>query len=397
MSSKGFPRHNSSIDHKNCCQTWLDYKANKEKNISVLSLISADHDRLVNENKRYMKSIILSVRMLAIQGSAFRGHRENEQSLNRGNFIEIMNLIASFDDTVHKKINGPKNARYLHHSIQTEIIHIMANIILSKISYEINCVSCLSIMADETKDITKTEQLSIVIRYYYQDEIKERFLGFTPLKKLDANSLFVHIKNLLCDCKIDMNKCVAQTYDGANVMRGHISGVQALFRKEVPYAYYIHCNNHRLNLVLVDVAKNVEEADKFFLLLQDIYVFMSGSTIHSRFIELQKKVGKYKPIELKRLCMTRWSSQIHSCRALKSVLDIVLLLLNNIVLEKTDRSSEAVGLLNMIDFQFIYLLYLFNDLLSEIHIVSKYLQDVNADISKAIILIQATNESLNNR
>lgn len=149
-------------------------------------------------------------------------------------------------------------------------------------------------------------------------------------------------------------------------------------------------------MVLVDVAKNVEEADKFFLLIQDIYVFMSGSTIHSRFIELQKKVGKRKPIELKRLCMTRWSFQIHSCRALKSVLDIVLLLLNNIVLEKTNRSLEAVGLLNMIDFQFIYLLYLFNDLLSEIHIVSKYLQDVNADISKAIILIQATNESLNN-
>jgi len=49
----------------------------------------------------------------------------------------------------------------------------MANIILSKISYEINCVSCFSIMADETKDITKTEQLSTVIRYYYQDEIKE--------------------------------------------------------------------------------------------------------------------------------------------------------------------------------------------------------------------------------
>jgi len=55
-------------------------------------------------------------------------------------------------------------------------------------------------MADDTKDITKTEQLSIVIRYYYQNEIKERFLGFTSLKKLDANSLFVHIKNLLRDC-----------------------------------------------------------------------------------------------------------------------------------------------------------------------------------------------------
>jgi len=74
-------------------------------------------------------------------------------------------------------------------------------------------------------------------------------------------------------------------------------GQNALFRKEVPYAHYIHCNNHRLNLVLVNVAKNVEEADKFFSLLQDIYVFMSGSTIHNQFIELQKKVGKCKPIE----------------------------------------------------------------------------------------------------
>lgn len=51
-------------------------------------------------------------------------------------------------------------------------------------------------MSDKTKDITKTEQLSIVNRYYFQDEIKERFLGFTPLKSLDAHSLFLHTKNL---------------------------------------------------------------------------------------------------------------------------------------------------------------------------------------------------------
>ncbi|XP_008178673.1 uncharacterized protein LOC103307940 [Acyrthosiphon pisum] len=27
MSSKGFSRHDSSVDHKNCCQTWIDYKS----------------------------------------------------------------------------------------------------------------------------------------------------------------------------------------------------------------------------------------------------------------------------------------------------------------------------------------------------------------------------------
>lgn len=95
--------------------------------------------------------------------------------------------------------------------------------------------------------------------------------------------------------------------------------------------------------------------------------------------------------------MTRWASQIYSCKALKSTLDIVLLLLNNLVLEKSNRSSEAIGLLNMINFQFVYLLYLFVDLLSEVHITSKYLQDSNADISKAIILIQTTKDLFNKR
>jgi hypothetical protein len=82
-----------------------------------------------------------------------------------------------------------------------------------------------AIMIDETKDITKSEQLSVVVKYYYNNEIKERFLGFTPLKNLDANTLFNHIQIKLNKCKIDINKCVVQTYDGANVMRGSINGV----------------------------------------------------------------------------------------------------------------------------------------------------------------------------
>lgn len=57
--------------------------------------------------------------------------------------------------------------------------------------------------------------------------------------------------------------------------------------------------------------------------------------------------------------MSRWSIEI---QVLKSVSDTVLLLTNNIVLEKTERSTEASGLLRMIVFQFMYLLYLFNDL-----------------------------------
>ncbi|XP_060879641.1 zinc finger MYM-type protein 1-like [Metopolophium dirhodum] len=287
MSSRGFLRHDNSDEHKNCTISWVEFKKNKLNKTSVLSKLNNHHASIVIENKKYMEAIIISLRMLAIQGIAFRGHLENESSINQGNFLELMKVISLFDNVVKKKINGPKNARYLHHSIQKELIHIMASMIINKISSELDKSMYFAIMIDETKDITKTEQLSVVVRYYYNNEIKERFLGFTPLKKLD-------------------------TYDGANVMRGSINGVQALFKNKVPHAVYIHCHNHRLNLVLVDVAKNVDE-----------------------FIELQKQILKIpKPIELKRLCLTRWSSQIHTCRAVKATLEVILLLLYKISNEK---------------------------------------------------------------
>lgn len=382
MSSKGFIRHHNTDEHKKCLIAWLDYKNNKKKNTSVLSQISDQHTKIVSENRRYMKAIIVSLRMLAIQGQAFRGHNENEGSVNRGNFIEMMNCIGLFDEVVKNKINGPKNARYLHHSIQAEIIQIMTNMILNKIASEVKESVYFSVMADETKDISKTEQFSVVVRYYFQGELKERFLGFTPLTDLDSTSLFLHIKSILFKSKIDILNCIAQTYDGASVMRGHINGVQALFRKEVPQALYTHCANHRLNLVLVDVTKNIEQVEVFFNFLQELYVFMSSSVIHNKFKDLQKKILKTnKPIELKRLCLTRWSSQIYCCRAIKSTLNIILLLLNNV---------NAKGLLKKIDFQFIYLLLLFNDFLSQINIVSKYFQDVSADMIKGMSLIEST-------
>jgi len=155
---------------------------------------------------------------------------------------------------------------------------------------------------------------------------------------------------------------------------------------------YTHCANHRLNLVIVDVAKSIEEADLFFNLLQELYGFFSSSVVHSKFIELQKEVlNTKKPVELKRLCLTRWSSQVYCCKAIRSTLTIVLLLLNKLSFSTNiERSLEAEGLLRKIDFKLIYLLLVFYDILSQIQILSKYLQDVKADMANRIILAEST-------
>ena len=52
-------------------------------------------------------------------------------------------------------------------------------------------------------------------------------------------------------------------------------------------ATYIHCEAHCLNLVLVDYAKNVPEADEFFQVLQAFYVFYVLLKAHEVYISMQ--------------------------------------------------------------------------------------------------------------
>lgn len=51
---------------------------------------------------------------------------------------------------------------------------------------------------------------------------------------------------------------VAQSYDGANVMSGSVSGVQQKIREHYPEALYIHCLAHKLNLVVCNTCSSIK-------------------------------------------------------------------------------------------------------------------------------------------
>ena len=50
-------------------------------------------------------------------------------------------------------------------------------------------------------------------------------------------------------------------------MQGMWNGLQALILNNCPYAYYIHCFAHRLQLALVKASKQVNAISNFFLAL----------------------------------------------------------------------------------------------------------------------------------
>lgn len=140
-----------------------------------------------------------------------------------------------------------------------------------EIIQEVKESEVFSVIADETKDLKKKEQLSLVLRYYYNGAVHESFLDFQQATRLDAEGLKDKIIHCLERYGLEYrSNLVGQGYDGASVMSGKHSGVAARIETDAKHAVYVHCNAHCLNLVLIDTVKAVPEADCFFALLQKL-------------------------------------------------------------------------------------------------------------------------------
>ena len=60
-----------------------------------------------------------------MQGIASKGRDESSTSVNRGNFLEILDVVTSYDKKVVEVIaKAPKNAIYTSPQIQKEILHV---------------------------------------------------------------------------------------------------------------------------------------------------------------------------------------------------------------------------------------------------------------------------------
>ena len=74
----------------------------------------------------------------------------------------------------------------------------------------------------------------------------ERFLKyFDRSSNRSASTISCFAKEILSKYgKSLKQKLSMQTYYGASVMSGHISGVQRLLRENYPCAYFFHCAAH---------------------------------------------------------------------------------------------------------------------------------------------------------
>ena len=242
---------------------------------------------------KVLQRLISNILTMTTLTLAFRGHREqvHDNICEGGNFLALVSLMAEYDEFLAEVISLPGRAtKYLSAKIQNELIHLLANTVSSTLVENINSAPFWSIILDSTSDITRVDQLSVVIRWakVTEDEctIVESFMGFLKISNPNADGIARTAKAFLENLGIDFSKLRGQGYDGASVMSGIHGGVQKLIKGMVKSSVpFVHCGCHNPNLIVNHAATSLATSEKFFATLRDIICFLALPRIDSEISE----------------------------------------------------------------------------------------------------------------
>ncbi|XP_059452346.1 uncharacterized protein LOC132182952 [Corylus avellana] len=252
----------------------------------------------IANNRLQLKASIDVVRVLAFQGVTFRDRDESVSSTNRENFVEILGLTISYNEQLAEVIaKAPKNATYTSPTVQKQILDVFSTKVKEVIRNEIGDAK-FCIIVDEARDKSMKEQMAIVLRFVDKNGfVRERFFGL------------VH------------------GYGGASNMRGGRNGLQALVSNDCPYAYYIHCFAHCLQLALMAASKEVIFVHQFLTKLnvvvnlvcascnwhEELRVAQAAKNAYMIAIdEIESGMGLNQISTLQRPGDMRWSSHLRS-------------------------------------------------------------------------------------
>lgn len=362
---------------------------------------------VIDQEKKKWRDILSRlldvILFLARQNLPLRGHREGVSSDNRGNFLELVNLLSKYDPVLKEHMLRIEHAiactkrkrvdSYLSKDIQNEFISLLGKEVKNNIVDDIKKAKYFGILFDSTPDISHVDQMSYVIRYVHiegdQVEVKESFLGFFPKAGKTAVELTENILTQLESDNLDIHLCRAQGYDNAATMAGVHGGVQAKIKEHNPKALFMPCANHSLNLCGVHSFGSVSSIVNFFGTVERVYTFFSSST--HRWEILMKSVG----VSVKRLVETRWSAHHDAVKLLKNNFEKFISTLEDMSdpsssRENADTREAASTLLPALcDFSSLCYLSFWCEVLEEVNQTQKYIQTSGLSLEKCVIKIKA--------
>ncbi|PUZ62401.1 hypothetical protein GQ55_4G354500 [Panicum hallii var. hallii] len=270
-----------------------------------------------------------------------------------------------------------------------------------------------SVLIDESRDVSIKEQMAIILRFVNDEgKVVERFLGLKHIEKYTSAALKEALVDKLSSHKLSISMLRGQGYVGASNMRGEFNGARILIQDINPYAFYVHCFAHQLQLVVVAVSTPTPTIADLFN-----YVPLRVNTVGASCMRKDALLAKHHDVLLEKsengeITTGRGMDQESSLARpgdtrlgshLKTLLRILVMweaILEVLEIVKKDSikstcNGEAFGLIGKMEsFDFVFIMHLMIELLSITDSLSNALQRKDQDIVEAMNLIMDVRDCL---
>ena len=180
---RALPEHVGGLNsgHNNCVRHYDDFKNQRQSVSTKFACGTVESHRLY---KIRLTSSLECVRYLIAQGLSFHGHDESTTSLNKGNFLEMIDWLKDSNEEVRDAFDcGGQNCKMTSGEIQKDLARCCVEEVTEVIMGELGDKK-FSVLIDESRDISVKEQMAVMLRLvtiFY-------FFGFF----IYYNSLFIH-------------------------------------------------------------------------------------------------------------------------------------------------------------------------------------------------------------
>ena len=228
-------------------------------------------------------------------------------------FGSLMKLLRQASCPNVDKLDCGENAKCLSNQAAEEFQDACAVAIAKEIERQIQQSRFVSVLVDESTDISVTRKLVVYVRFMTEDFVPTtRFVKNPDLSDGKATAILDCLKTVLKENHVPLpvlSKVFGLGSDGASVMTGHKGGVSALMKKENPMLVNVHCLAHRLALSTSQGASDIiAKLKNYQQTINDIYCYFSKFAKRSQGLKKVQEVLESDVLKIKEVHSVRWFS-----------------------------------------------------------------------------------------
>ena len=115
--------------------------------------------------------------------------------------MELLEFLAEYDSPLRCHLESATVFIGTSSKIQNDLIQSVADVMTEAMREEVRNTPFVSVMVDETTDVSNTAQMSYVLRYTTDGGVKERFFQFGDVSgDKRANAIAGQVLEFLEDC-----------------------------------------------------------------------------------------------------------------------------------------------------------------------------------------------------